>query len=292
LTGPRYVTAPAHVRALDQRIQNLAHARSENGLRLRRTVANTILAQLLPSGVVKGGAAVKFRAGEARSRFTRDFDAAREAQQEVDEFIAELTSALAAGWGGFTGRVIRLMPAEPDGVPGPYVMQPFDVKMAYCGQSWLTVRFELGHDEIGSTAASVPVLAVDIVETFERLGLPEPAPIPVLAVEHQIAQKLHACTTPDATGNNERAHDLVDLQLLVDLDPPDLALLHQLGQRLFAARRMGAWPPVVRPWDGWPTLDEAAAESLDVLPFDDAIAWVNILVASAVATVETGGGSA
>lgn len=282
MTGiPRYETPPLHVRALDQRIRNIARAMAANELRLRRTIANTVVAQVLPGAVVKGGAAVKFRIGEARSRFTQDLDAARHAHREVDEFIDDLAAALAAGWSGFTGRVVRLQPADPDGVPAIYVMQPFDLKLAYQAQSWLTVRFELGRDEFGSTAAATRVLSADIIDLVERLGLPSPSPVPVLDVEHQIVQKLHACTTPDGSGRNERAHDLVDLQLLVEVDPPDLAVLDRLGARLFAARRAGSWPPVVRAWEGWPARYDAAAEGLDVRSLDAAIAWANLLIASA-----------
>ena len=168
MTGiPRYETPPVHVRALDQRIRNIARAMAANELRLRRTIANTVVAQVLPGAVVKGGAAVKFRIGEARSRFTQDLDAARHAHREVDEFIDDLATALPSGWSGFTGRVVRLPPADPDGVPAVYIMQPFDLKLAYRGQSWLTVRFELGHDELGSTAAATRVLSADIIEQFD-----------------------------------------------------------------------------------------------------------------------------
>ena len=101
-------------------------------------------------------------------------------------------------------------------------MQPFDVKLSYASQSYLTVQLELGHDEVGSTKEPRLALDAGIADVIERLGFPAPAPVPVLAVGHQIAQKLHACTTPNRTGGNERADDLVDLQILVAADPPDL----------------------------------------------------------------------
>jgi hypothetical protein len=59
--------------------------------------------------------------------------------------------AFANGWGGFTGALEQLEPAQPDGVPDDYVMQPFNIRLGYLGRHWLTVRFELGRDEIGST---------------------------------------------------------------------------------------------------------------------------------------------
>ena len=38
--------------------------------RIQRAIANTIVGQMLPPGVVKGGTAMKLRLGEAHSRFT------------------------------------------------------------------------------------------------------------------------------------------------------------------------------------------------------------------------------
>lgn len=40
---------------------------------------------------------------------------------------------------------------QPEGVPDEYVMRPSDIRLAYKGRHWLTVRFELGHNEIGSS---------------------------------------------------------------------------------------------------------------------------------------------
>ena len=127
-----------------------------------------------------------------------------------------------------------------------------------------------------------------IAEVIEGLGFPAPAPIPVLAVEHQIAQKLHACTTPDRHGGNERAHDLVDLQILIAAEPPDLHELATIGRRLFAARRVAPWPPTVQAWPGWDTRYAEAADGLDVRPLDDAIAWINTLITEAEHSTETG----
>ncbi len=48
-------------------------------------------------------------------------------------------------------------------------------------------------------------LADDIVALFAELGLDKPDPIPLLSVDHQIAQKFHACTSINQnTGGNER----------------------------------------------------------------------------------------
>ena len=281
---PSYEGPPAHRVALEKRLRNICDALDLNELRTRTSLAHTVIAQLLPMGVVKGGAAIKFRTGDHASRVTRDLDATRGADHTVETYAAELSAHLADGWQGFTGRLADRTPADPPDVPGEYVMHPFEVKLAYAGQSYVTIEFELGHDEVGSTAAPALALDAGIAEVIERLGFPTPEPVAVLAVEHQIAQKLHACTTPNRRGGNERAHDLVDLQILVGVDPPDLRELARIGMRLFAARRVSPCPPQVREWPGWDDRYLAASEGLDVRPLDSAVQWLQALVDEAEQT--------
>jgi hypothetical protein len=251
--------------------------------RIQRAVANTVVGQMLPPGVVKGGTAMKLRVGEASSRFTPDLDASRMASVTLEHYLDELAGRLAVGRGGFTGTVEKLDPPRPEGVPDDYVMQPFLIRLAYTGRHWLTVRFELGHDEIGSTERRELHIAPDIVDLFATLGLDEPDPIPLLAVDHQIAQKLHACTAVNpAGGRNDRAHDLVDLQILAQDERLDMSVIGATSQRLFAARRSQQWPPTVVAYEGWDTIYAEAADGLDVLEnVADAIAWANAFIADA-----------
>lgn len=275
---------PRTLGSLTARIRNLADTKGVASNRLDRTVANTVIGQMLPPGVVKGGTAMKLRVGEAASRFTRDVDAARPAGVDIGDYVDDLADRLEAGWGGFTGTVEQIPGPRPDGVPDDYVMVPFRVRLAYQDSQWLSVTFELGHDEIGSTADSQPRVAPEIVDMFSVLGLEEPQPVPLLAAEHQIAQKLHACTSvnPD-TGGNERAHDLVDLQILCEEEDIDFAAACDAGNRLFAARRAQPWPPAVIAHDNWASLYAEAAEGLDVLDdVDAAVEWANDLVARIV----------
>nr|WP_238362786.1 nucleotidyl transferase AbiEii/AbiGii toxin family protein [Actinopolymorpha pittospori] len=239
---------------------------------MERAVANVALAQLLPAGAVKGGTALKLRLGHSRSRFTPDLDVARRAT--MDEFLVEYGAALAKGWAGFTGKLVPVRPAKPVGVPPEYVIQPYDIKVSYQGRSWLTVRLEVGHDEIGDTDHPEMHLAQDLAEVFAQLGLSDPAPIPVLPVDHQIAQKLHACSAP----GNERAHDLVDLQLLLT-EQVDLAAVRVTCKRLFASRRAHAWPPVVTAGPTWATVYANAADGIDcALTVEEAVEWTNGLI--------------
>ncbi|MBI2169852.1 MAG: nucleotidyl transferase AbiEii/AbiGii toxin family protein [Actinobacteria bacterium] len=236
---------------------------------------------MLPSGVVKGGTAMKLRVGEAGTRFTPDLDTSRSANITLDDYLDELADRLAAGWGGFTGTVEELEPPQPEGVPGEYVMQPFVIRLAFKGRHWLAVPFELGRDEIGSTEQHELRIADDIADLFDTLGLDGPEPIPVLALDHQIAQKLHACTSANAkTGGNERAHDLVDLQILDQEESIDMPAVAATAERLFAARRSHPWPPTVVAHEGWDTIYAEAADGLDVIGnVTEAVAWANDFIA-------------
>jgi len=173
--------------------------------------------------------------------------------------------------------------ATPDGVPVEYVMQPFSIRLAFRGRHWLTVAFELGHDEIGSTKRHDLRIADDLIRLFESSGLETPAPIPVLALDHQIAQKLHACTYVNPkTGQNDRSPNLVDLQILEREETIDMAAVAATAERLFPARQAHAWPPVVIQYDRWETIYTEAATGLDVIDnVTDAITWANNFIARA-----------
>jgi hypothetical protein len=277
--------SPSNLRSLITRIDNLARQQGRPVRRIQRAVANTVVGQMLPPGVVKGGTAMKLRVGETGSRFTPDLDVARSARLGLDDYITQLGDLLADGWGGFTGTVTELDAPQPVGVPDEYVMQPFEIRLAFQSRHWLTVPFELGRDEIGSTSQHDMRIADDIVNLFEAIGLDRPAPVPVMAIDHQVAQKLHACTTVNPkTGGNERAHDLVDLQILEQEEQIDFAAVGATSQRLFAARRSHPWPPTVIAYQNWATIYREAADGLEVLDdVDDAVDWANAFITRATA---------
>jgi len=244
-----------------------------NPIQIRTVIANTVIGQMLPKGTVKGGCALKFRYGNKTTRFTRDFDSAR--SDDLDSFISELEEALHTGWNNFTGRVVRLDPAKPKGIPGEYIMQPFEIKLSYNGKSWVTVPFEVGHDEIGDTSNPEYLLFEDIVSIFIALGFPKPLPIALMRIPHQIAQKLHALSIE----NSERAHDLIDLQIITNNEAIDYLQTKIICRRLFDFRKQQSWPPIICMKTGWDTLYSSQTYGLDVLPkIDDAIVWANNLI--------------
>ena len=266
-----YDGAPASVRSLEQRIRNLE---GDEGLMQRRKVsmALVVVGQMLPAGAIKGGSAMALRYGRD-TRFTRDLDAARIAS--LAAFRTEFEESLASGWAGFTGRLAQKAAPRPASVPTAYVMQPFNVKLDYRGRSWCTVKFELGHNEIGDAEEPELQLADDLAAMFTEVGLEAPMPVRVMRADHQIAQKLHAVTAEAS----ERARDLVDLQLLDSRENLDLALVAETCTRLFNYRRQQSWPPTVVATSQWTSLYAEASEGLDVLPsVAEAVDWVNAFI--------------
>ncbi|MFJ4171477.1 nucleotidyl transferase AbiEii/AbiGii toxin family protein [Paenarthrobacter sp. NPDC089714] len=268
----RYDTPPRNLAALNQRLKNL-EVDEILAVRRRTTMALVVIGQMLPEGAVKGGSAMALRYG-SDTRFTRDVDAARTGS--LATFRADFEERLREGWGGFSGRLIERKAPKPEGIPAPYVMKPFYVKLDYEGKPWCTVPFELGHNEIGDADDPEYALAPSISELFTSVGLPAPEPVAVMPADHQIAQKTHASTAP----SSDRARDLVDLQLLSTREELDLSLVRATCVRLFDYRRTHAWPPSVVEGTDWATLYSEAAEGLDVLPdVATAIEWLNEFIA-------------
>ena len=243
-------------------------------VRLSRAMGNVIVGQMLPDGVVKGGSSLMFRYGGEATRYTRDMDTAR--IMSLEQYIQKLENRLSQGWYGFTGKLVMVTPPKPAGVPPAYVMMPFDIKLNYCGRPWQTIRIEIGHDEIGDADEYEEALPDDLATVFEALSFPRPIPIHVMKLSHQVAQKLHALSE---TGS-ERAHDLIDLQLIVANSKLDMADVRSKCHRLFDYRRMQSWPPTIYKGTGWNELYLNAKGNLHILPTaDEAVVWVNELIA-------------
>lgn len=264
---------------LDRAIQRL-YGTQARYVEIRSIIANAVVEQFLPQGVVKGGSALRLRYGLDNTRVTIDFDTAH--RNDIEDFISTIETGLKAGWSGFTGEVIRRTPATPKDIPAQYVMQPFDVKLRYMKQPWCTVRLEVGYDEIGDAQVAEEFIADDILDVFKNLCLDEPKPIPLVPLTHQVVQKLHGVSEP----NSSRAHDLVDLQLIFAHDAVDLKEVSRIAKRLFANRRRQPWPTLIKKGESWDSLYSNAAAGLDVMGnVDEAIAWANDLIAKINASV-------
>lgn len=258
---------------LDKAIQRFAgEIRKANELRI--LMANAIVAQMIGDGVVKGGSGLRLRYGDKKTRATMDLDTAW--RNDLDAFLKSLRGRLEEGWNGFSGELHILRQASPKGIPFEYVMQPCEVKLNYRTRPWCTIQLEVGHNEIGDAdeqeMIEVPRVLADL---FEFLALPKPAALPLMKLEYQVAQKLHGASAP----GSKRAHDLVDLQLIISNGSLDLSLIRDICCKLFKYRQVHAWPPKIVKGDEWENIYDAQRRGLDVLPtVDEAIVWANELI--------------
>ncbi len=257
---------------LDRAIER-AFGNYERSTEIRSIMANTIVAQLLPEGVVKGGSSLKLRFGNHCTRMTMDLDMA--CKGDMTAFLDALGENLKKGWNGFTGLVVKYEPASPKNIPTEYVMKPYGVKLLYNGQSWCTVELEVGFNEIGDAEDVEYGLSEEVVDIFRRLMFPAPNPIPLMRLEYQIAQKLHGVSEP----GSRRAHDLIDLQLIVSRSEIDYRRVREICRRLFAYRRKQTWPPMIVKGADWESVYDEENDKQTVLPsVDEAVAWANELI--------------
>lgn len=252
-------------------------AGGKDDVRLSRVLANVVVGQMLPAGVLKGGSSLMFRYGVSCTRYTRDMDAAR--SMEHDNYLTKLKESLAEGWNGFTADLVEVEPPTPVGVPSAYVMKPYDAKVKYLGRSWQTVRIEIGHNEIGDADEYEEFLPEELAKAFEELDFPRPQPLRVMQLSYQVAQKLHAVSEP----GSDRAHDLIDLQLIMLHSVLDLADVRSKCIRLFDYRRRHAWPPVIEKGERWDDLYTAALGTIGdqaslCRSANEAVIWARELV--------------
>lgn len=268
---------PQNVAFLERYIRRMFKTELD-AYRMRVSMANVVLAQMLPGGVVRGGTSMILRYGPDQSRFTMDFDTAQ--QDDVEHFKAALEARLKAGWSEFTGKLVaapRAKSVKRINLPEDYLMTPFYVKLSYRHHAWCTIKLEVSPNEIGDADAYEEVsVPKDIKSAFVSLGFPSPAPIRAMPMAYQIAQKVHGMTKP----HNRRARDLVDLQLMVRHSKIPYKQAGLICRRLFAYRQQQPWPSNVAYGPDWETLYAEAADGMDVLPsLEEAVPWGNEFIA-------------
>lgn len=255
---------PFSASVLNNWIQNAATIVEIAPKRVARIVANGLVIAALqrvkhtdgdPVFAIKGGASLEVRLG-LRARMSGDLDAVFRA--EFDSFLDTLDEALSIGVGGFDferGEVeeipVKGRRVKPSRVP---------IRILIKGKPALRVDLEVGPSEAGSGDR------VDIISypSLEHFTTSPPTDVAVMAVEYQIAQKLHACTDPDTAEHpNLRVHDTIDLALLREtfFASASTPSLRAACEAVFAARAVEAavtgeveqrsWPPTVIAHPHW-----------------------------------------
>jgi hypothetical protein len=200
------------------------------------------------------------------SRTSKDFDTV--ASHDIDDIHDQLAEAGEVGWEGFTATFT--LPEEID-VPGmPVKPRRFTAKLSYRGKPFASVPIEISTVEAGN-ADQFDTLTSD---ALGLVGVPTAVSVPCMTIPWQIAQKLHAVTAVlDAPRVNDRAHDLVDLQLLEGLLPDaDLLATRSACIAVFEARAQQPWPPKVFALPHWSPIYGSALEGLDHLELSTTVA--------------------
>ena len=279
----------ARVSALESWIRSKAQQDGEDVARLRRSigyvVVSAVLAQMkdndgAPLFVVKGGVSMLLRFA-GRARLSKDFDAAF--RRDLDALEAVLSHAPRHAVGPFVVRAIGK--PEPIGPTGVF-RQTLDIRYGPSGQGFGKVLLEISRAE-GQSGDPARLDLVDPWPDITAFGLPPAGPVPCMPVAYQIAQKLHACTEVLRHKDNERFHDLLDLQLLAELlDGEGWRATRLACEETFAARGTHAWPPVVVVYPQWREgyARVAAENGFPIAEIDDARARVEALIARIAAS--------
>jgi hypothetical protein len=212
-----------------------------------------------PLLLVKGGSSLELRRGIPDSRTSKDFDTV--ARRDIESIHEQLADAGETGWEGFTA--VFTAPQEIDAPGMPVKPRRFTAKLSYRGQSFASVPIEVSTVEAGN-ADRFDTLTSD---ALGLVGVPADVAVPCMTLPWQIAQKLHAVTAVlEEPKVNDRAHDLVDLQLLEVLLPDtDLIPTRSACIAVFEARAQHSWPPRVAPPPHWPAIYSLGLEGLDHL---------------------------
>ena len=257
---------PSNVRSLRDRIRNAATELGVDEVKIRNVVAAAILADILPGGAIKGGTSMALRLGPSMSRRTEDIDVVRSRNSSPAGYFRSLALTLSEGHAGLTGRMIVRKPPRPAGIAREDIMRPVELKLSYKKEPWFTVKFELSRDELGSAQGESIVFPEEVRLILDYVGIPVSGKGCLLALDHQIVEKLHACTRKLASAQATRARDLVDIQLLANTHNVDPVALGERGRKVFQHRSGGGWPPVVNPGPNWAGDYQRAKSSLPVEP--------------------------
>jgi hypothetical protein len=238
----RYETAAGFRQALERRLLDRSRAAGQSLVRLRKTVVfDRLLARLIVAApgrwVLKGALALDFRLA-AGGRTTKDIDLVR--QDDEEAATSDLLAAQNVDLGDFfvfsVEKVRRPEDAEGD-----------------------AVRYRVGA-ELGGRLFEEVLVDVGFSDPLgwqpERLRGPDllafagidPAEVPALPLEQQVAEKVHAYTrTYGGRQASSRVKDLVDLVLVKRSMTLDAARLRRALEVTFESRGRQALPGSLPP---------------------------------------------
>lgn len=226
---------PRQVERLEKRLARVAREKGLDQERLRRWVSFLALCGVLERAMqegtlksyfLKGGVALELRFA-TRARATKDLDLGLEGPR--GSRIELLRQSLALGFDEFTFRV-KAQTRDMEQADTVRV----NVAVSYRTRAWQTIEIDLG-------PARTP--AIDFVTPqvlgLDELGIPVTSPVRCLSLAEQVAQKLHACTSPHSAG---RARDVLDILLVDMMEGLDYARAAAAAEKVFADRATHPFP--------------------------------------------------
>lgn len=155
-------------------------------------------------------------------------------------------------------------------MPGlPIKPRRFVAKLSYRGKPFASVPIEVSTVEAGNADQFDTLTS----EALRLVGVAAGVTVPCMTLPWQIAQKLHAVTAVLVEPKvNDRAHDLIDLQLLEALlAEADLIETRCACVAVFDTRAQHLWPPTDAALPHWPAIYSSALEGLGHLELAETV---------------------
>ena len=280
---------PKSARILDGWVRDAQKLVGSRGERVGWILASTIVAAALqrelregtPVFLVKGGVFIE-RVLNLNSRATKDLDTLYRGAEA--DLIDHIDRALSEPWGEITfSRTPIELIAKAKRVTKP---RRFKVLLDIRGVRWRRIEVEASFAEgsSGQNTASLPAPSTGF------FGIDKPDDLVTIAMNYQVAQKIHACTAPDDPPAfvNDRVRDIVDLVLVREALYPqgaDLSGIRSASKDVFVSRAAESeqlgypsrqWPPLVAANDVWRATWHIPADQVGLdLTLDEAIGIVN-----------------
>lgn len=244
----RYKDTTSFRQALEQRLKDRADGDGALLARMRKRVAfDRLLVRLTAVApeqwLLKGGFALDLRLS-ARARSTKDVDI--EWRTEDDELLDILLDAATHDPGDYFVLTIEGTDAPEDRLGGSH---RFKVSTSLAGRPFESFVLDVGHRETQEIRSET--LRTDDLLAFAGI---EPVEVEAIALEAQVAEKLHALTRIYEGGRTStRTKDLVDVVLISTLSSLDAEALRREIHEIFATRDTHPVPYAVPPpppeWD-------------------------------------------
>lgn len=247
MTGiKKYGSATGMRMALEERLKKISKDEAIDIIKLRRHVSfDRLLARIFFSApddiIVKGGYAIELRLDYART--TKDVDISFKGtpngfwvndKEKLQEYLQQCASVDLDDFFDFV-----IGSASLDLENAPYGGYRFPVETRMAGR--LFSRFS-----IDMATGDAWIEPHEVVYPHEWLGFAgiESPKIPLISMEQQFAEKLHAYTLPRERPNS-RVKDIVDILALIQTGQLDTEKLKMALKATFKRRKTHDFPPIL-----------------------------------------------